>query len=110
MISYKQPCRYCDQLIPPESNICPLCGKVNPLGPLRCPKCSNPVRKDYIVCSNCGLSLRVTCPSCGETTFFGDYCEHCGERLTVICPKCGTEQPPIDNKCIKCGRTLDYQR
>lgn len=34
MPEYKHSCRYCDKLIPPESNVCPLCGKVDPVGPL----------------------------------------------------------------------------
>jgi predicted amidophosphoribosyltransferase len=110
MLGYKQPCRYCERLIPPESKICPLCGKVNPLGPLRCPRCRNPVRKDYVVCNNCGLSLKVNCPTCGEITFFEDYCEHCGARLVVVCPRCGKEQPPIGDKCNKCGRPLKVKR
>lgn len=109
MMSYKQPCRYCDQLVPPDSNVCPFCGKVNPLGSLRCPKCRTPVRKSYTVCSSCGQSLRVICPHCGEETFFGDYCEHCDTRLLVKCPKCEEEQPPLDETCIKCGEKLRYE-
>ncbi|MGQ9604524.1 MAG: double zinc ribbon domain-containing protein [bacterium] len=80
----------------------------NPLGPLRCPKCRNPIQKDWKKCSNCDLSLEVACPKCGKTTFFGDYCEHCDARLVVACPnpKCKTEQPPNGDKCIKCGKPL----
>ncbi len=106
MPGYKHPCRYCDQLIPSDANVCPFCGKVNPLGPLRCPKCRNPIQKDYKACSNCGLILEIACPKCGETTFFGDYCEHCEASLVVVCPKCKKEQPPVGEKCIKCGKPL----
>jgi len=108
MPGYMHPCRYCDKLIPPGSNVCPFCEKINPLGPLRCHKCRNPVRKDWKSCSNCGLSLKIACPKCGEITFFGDYCEHCGARLVIVCPnpKCKTEQPPISDKCAKCGKPL----
>ena len=106
MGGYKQSCRYCGKLISDDSNVCPYCGKVNPLGPLRCPKCKNPVEREYKVCSNCGQNLEIVCPKCGEKTFFGDYCEHCGARLVVVCPHCKTEQPPIGNKCIKCGKPL----
>lgn len=107
MPGYMHPCRYCDKLIPPDSNTCPLCGKVNPLG-LRCPRCKNPIRKDYVSCNSCGLELKCLCPSCGKTTFFGDYCEHCGHRLAVVCPhqKCRKEQPPLGNSCIYCGKPL----
>lgn len=108
MAGYKHPCRYCDKLIPPESKVCPFCGKVNPLGQFRCPKCRNPVQKDWKRCSNCGLSLEIICPVCGKETFFGDYCEQCDARLVVVCPdkKCREEQPPIGEKCIKCGKPL----
>jgi RNA polymerase subunit RPABC4/transcription elongation factor Spt4 len=105
MPGYKHPCHYCDKLIPPDSNVCPLCGKINPLL-LRCPKCRDLIEKGWKMCSNCGLSLEVNCPKCSKTTFFGDYCEHCNERLVIVCPKCKTEQPPIGDKCIKCGKNL----
>ena len=108
MTGYKHPCRYCDKLIPPDSKVCPLCGKVNPLGPIRCPKCKTPIEKGWKNCPNCGLNLEITCPFCEKNTFFGDYCENCGKRLVVICPnpKCKTEQPPVENKCFKCGSAL----
>ncbi|HHX87344.1 MAG TPA: hypothetical protein GX693_04085 [Firmicutes bacterium] len=108
MPGYQHPCRYCDKLIPPDANACPICGKVNPLGPLRCPRCAAPTRKGWVRCSSCGLDLQLKCPACGQNTFFGDYCEHCGHRLAVICPhrKCRTEQPPLGDKCIKCGKPL----
>ena len=108
MPGYKHSCQYCGKLIEADSNTCPFCGKVNPLGLLRCPKCRNPIEKDWKKCGNCGLLLEVTCPKCGKTTFFGDYCEHCDARLVVVCPnpKCKNEQPPIGEKCIKCGKPL----
>lgn len=108
MPGYKHSCKYCSKLIERDSNVCPFCSKVNPVGPLRCPKCRNPVQKNYKSCSNCGLSLEINCPKCGKITFFGDYCEHCDARLVVICqnPKCKTEQPPISDKCVKCGKLL----
>lgn len=105
-VGYKHPCRYCEKLIPPDSRVCPFCGKENPLGPMRCPKCHNPVEKDWRTCSHCGLELRIICPHCGKTTFFGDYCEDCGARLLVKCPHCGQEQPSINDNCIKCGQPL----
>ncbi|MDZ4655045.1 MAG: zinc ribbon domain-containing protein [Coriobacteriia bacterium] len=109
---YKHPCRYCGGLIPADSNMCPLCGKVNPLGPLRCPKCRNPIQRDWTNCSDCGISLITECPQCGEPTFFGDYCEHCDARLVVVCPnkRCKKEQPPIQETCIACGKSLKEVR
>lgn len=106
MVGYKHPCRYCDALIPGESKVCPICGKVNPLGPLRCSKCRSPIEKGWVRCSSCGLSLQAQCPSCKGTTFFGDYCERCGARLVTTCQKCGAEQFLQNEKCIKCGKPL----
>lgn len=109
-VGYKHPCKYCGKLIPPNSAVCPLCGKVNPLGPYRCPKCHEPVEKDWQVCSHCGQNLRIVCPKCGKITFFGDYCEDCGARLLVACPHCGQDQPPLSDKCIKCGQQMQNKK
>jgi endogenous inhibitor of DNA gyrase (YacG/DUF329 family) len=56
------------------------------------------------------LTLQINCPHCGKPTFFGDYCQHCNQRLTVVCPKCKTEQAPLAEKCIKCGKPIDIKR
>ena len=106
-VGYKHPCKYCEKFIPPNSAVCPLCGKYNPLGPYRCPKCHEPTQKNWQVCSRCGQNLRIVCPKCGKVTFFGDYCEDCGARLLVICSHCHQEQPPLSDKCIKCGKPLE---
>ena len=106
MPGYKQSCRFCGKLVPPNSAVCPFCEKLNPIGPLRCPKCRAPIQEDWKVCSSCGLSLEIKCPKCGKMTFFGDYCKHCGAMLVVVCPKCRTEQPPVGEKCVKCGKPL----
>ncbi|MBA3044893.1 MAG: hypothetical protein FP824_01620 [Euryarchaeota archaeon] len=112
MPGYKHPCRYCNGLVENNTSVCPFCGKYNPLGPDRCPKCRNPIEKGMMKCSGCGISLEVQCPNCDESTYFGDHCDKCGERLVVICPrkKCKTEQPPIEGKCIKCGKPLKIGR
>ncbi|MCL6088107.1 MAG: zinc ribbon domain-containing protein [Actinobacteria bacterium] len=111
MPGYKLPCRYCGKVIPPESNTCPICGKANPIF-LRCPSCKDLIEKGWINCPGCGLSLKINCTNCKAETFFGDYCEKCGLPLTVVCPnpKCRFEQPPISNKCIKCGKPLNTQQ
>jgi RNA polymerase subunit RPABC4/transcription elongation factor Spt4 len=110
MPSYKQPCRYCNQLNPPDSKACPFCGRVNPVGPLRCPNCQSPIQKDWKACSGCGLVLETSCPSCGKTTFLGDYCSFCNAQLVVICgnSKCKAEQKIGRQKCIKCGKPLRW--
>ncbi len=108
MPGYMQPCRHCDQLVPPDSEACPFCGKWNPLGDFRCPKCRSPVKEDWKLCANCGLRLVTICNACGKDTFFGDYCQHCGSRLTVKCQqrRCGFEQPPLGPLCAKCGKPI----
>ena len=110
MPGYKIPCRYCGKVIPPESSVCPVCGKANPIF-LRCPRCRDLIEKEWVSCPSCGLSLKVTCPKCKAETFFGDYCEKCSSPLTVVCPnpKCRFEQPPIGDKCIRCGKPLNIQ-
>jgi hypothetical protein len=105
-VGYKHACKYCDKLIPPDSANCPFCEKVNPLGPSRCPKCHEPVEEKWKTCAKCNQSLRIVCPFCDKVTFFGDHCEDCGARLIVTCPNCKQEQPPIGDKCIKCGELL----
>jgi len=44
MSGYKQSCRYCDKLVEADANVCPFCGKVNPIGDLRCQKCRAPIK------------------------------------------------------------------
>jgi predicted amidophosphoribosyltransferase len=110
MPGYKHPCKYCGKLVSADDNVCPFCGRVNPVGPQRCPKCRNPIETGQVRCSNCGLSLQINCPHCGKPTFFGDYCQNCNQRLTVVCPNCRTEQAPLGEKCIKCGKLLNIQR
>ncbi|MFP4200983.1 MAG: double zinc ribbon domain-containing protein [Bacillota bacterium] len=108
MIGYQKPCRYCDELIPPTSNTCPNCGRVNPLSS-RCPRCKTPLRAGWSHCPSCGLKLRIDCPYCGEKTFFGDYCDKCDARLLVRCTgeKCRLEQPPLGEVCIECGKPVE---
>jgi hypothetical protein len=107
VVGYKHPCKYCGEMVSPDAAICPLCGKEGPLGPDRCPKCHDPIEKKWKVCSHCGLNLRIVCPFCGKVTFFGNYCEDCGKKLMVNCPYCQFEQPPVSDKCIKCGKPLE---
>jgi RNA polymerase subunit RPABC4/transcription elongation factor Spt4 len=109
---YMGPCRYCGELVPPDSNTCPLCGKWNPVDELRCPKCRSPIKGGWKACSGCGQRLEVVCPACGKSTFFGDHCTFCGGRLMVTCQqrKCGFEQPPLSEQCLKCGKPISGGR
>lgn len=108
MPGYMLPCRYCDQLVPPDAEVCPQCGRWNPVDELRCPRCRSPIMEGWKACSRCGQSLTVTCPFCNQVTFFGDHCSHCDARLTVRClqKKCGFEQPPLGTICVKCGKPI----
>jgi RNA polymerase subunit RPABC4/transcription elongation factor Spt4 len=108
MPGYMKPCRYCGELVPPDSNDCPVCGKHNPVDELRCPKCRSPIKEGWKVCSGCGQSLTVVCPYCAKPTFFGDHCQNCQARLVVKClqKKCGFEQPPLGPICIKCKKPI----
>jgi hypothetical protein len=110
MVGYAHPCRYCNLIIPPDSNVCPGCGKKNPLGSLRCSKCKSPIQKGWHRCNTCGLDLLIICPKCKTLTFFGDYCDACGEEITIACSKCKTVQPPIGVTCIKCGKSLELPK
>jgi len=96
-------------LAPADANACPACGKVNPYGDLKCPKCRSSIKEGWKACAGCGLKLEVPCPACGKTVFFGDYCS-CGARLTVICGACGKEQPPLSQNCSKCGKALKGEK
>ncbi|MDW5563132.1 MAG: zinc ribbon domain-containing protein [Methanomassiliicoccus sp.] len=108
MPGYMKPCRYCGELVPPDSNSCPICGKWNPVDEIRCPKCRSPIKEGWKGCAHCGQSLTVSCPACGKDTFFGDHCQQCGARLMVKCQqrKCGFEQPPLGPICSKCGKPI----
>ena len=35
-------------------------------------------------CSNCGFSLEVKCPHCGQITFLDYHCEHCSGKLAIV--------------------------
>ncbi len=106
MPGYSLPCKYCNEIIPPDSVACPKCGRVNPLDKERCAKCRAPIEHGWVSCPQCGQSLRAICPKCGKPTFLGDYCDACGQRLTIACPKCGAEQSFINKNCIKCKKPL----
>ncbi len=112
MVGYMIPCRYCEGLVEKNARVCPACGKVNPAGPLRCPVCRNPIRRQYVNCSHCGLLLKAVCPKCKEETFLGDYCQHCDYRLVVVCPdpKCGAEQALGRDTCHQCQKPLNEPR
>jgi RNA polymerase subunit RPABC4/transcription elongation factor Spt4 len=106
MPGYKHPCRYCNTLVEKDAEFCPACGKAHPTGPVRCQWCKSPIVPGQAVCSNCGMNLQITCPFCGQATFFGDYCDACGQRLVQPCPHCGSPQALVAQTCEKCRKPM----
>lgn len=108
MATYKKFCMYCNELIPGDSSICPICEKQDPFT-MRCPKCQNPIQKDWKVCSSCGIKLRAICIKCKKETFTAKTCQNCGEPVLIKCNnrKCLEVQIlTAERKCIKCGNKL----
>ncbi|MDR0888381.1 MAG: zinc ribbon domain-containing protein [Coriobacteriales bacterium] len=61
-----------------------------------CRKCGYPVERDYILCPNCGTTLRIKCSNCGRA-MNPDW---------EICPWCGTQAGngpvvPVDTSAAK---------
>ncbi len=47
-----------------------------------CPNCKGPIQSDFVVCPNCGTSLKNTCPKCGKNVQNGwQHCPYCGKNL-----------------------------
>ncbi|MDP4092608.1 MAG: zinc ribbon domain-containing protein [Bacillota bacterium] len=108
MATYKKFCMHCSGLIPGDSKLCPLCGADDPFE-LRCPKCRNPVERNWLICSSCGFSLNIRCPFCGKGTFSAPVCSSCGAQLIVRCSskRCAELQViTASNRCLKCGKAF----
>jgi RNA polymerase subunit RPABC4/transcription elongation factor Spt4 len=107
MATYKQPCLHCGEFIERDSNLCPKCHSRSPFG-YHCPSCFKPIQKGQAVCSGCGRSLYVTCPTCKAQTFAGERCEACGAGLMIHCtnPRCGELQFFENVKCTVCGKKI----
>jgi RNA polymerase subunit RPABC4/transcription elongation factor Spt4 len=107
MATYKQPCLHCGEFIERDSRLCPKCGSRSPFGH-HCPFCLKPVEKNQTVCSGCGKSLMVQCPTCHGQTFAGERCAICGADLMVHCtnPRCGELQFFMNATCTACGKKI----
>lgn len=47
-----------------------------------CPNCKGPIQPDFVVCPNCGTSLKNTCPKCKKNVQSDwQHCPYCGENL-----------------------------
>lgn len=107
MATYKQPCLHCGELIERDSRLCPNCASRSPFG-YHCPTCLREIRKGQPVCSGCGRSLYIVCPSCSQQTFAQERCEQCGGSLMIPCSnaRCGQLQFFENTKCTVCGKKI----
>ena len=107
MASYKQPCLQCGSFIERESKLCPQCGSQSPFR-YQCPTCYREISKGQVVCSGCGRSLVVICPTCSQQTFVFNKCEKCGASLTTPCTnkRCGKPQFFENTICTECGKKI----
>lgn len=107
MASYKQPCIQCGELIERDSRLCPKCGSRSPFG-YQCPTCLKEIQKGQVVCSGCGRSLYIPCPTCGKQTFTSERCEICGAGMMIKCEnkRCGELQFFENTKCTACGKII----
>lgn len=108
LATYSKFCSYCNQLIPGDSTVCPLCMKEDPFT-MRCLKCRNPIQKNWKVCSSCGIKLVAICPKCNKEVPTAIKCENCNETLLMRCKnkKCLEVQVVTKGrKCIKCGKKI----
>jgi RNA polymerase subunit RPABC4/transcription elongation factor Spt4 len=47
-----------------------------------CPNCKGAIQADFVICPNCGTSLKNTCPKCEKNVQSGwQHCPYCGENL-----------------------------
>lgn len=99
---------YCNELIPGDSEMCPMCGRKDPFS-LRCPRCKNPIENNWKICSSCGIKLKTICISCGKEIPTAEFCEYCKGPILVRCKnrKCLEVQILTpEGKCIKCGNKI----
>ena len=110
MASYNQPCVHCGEFVERDSRLCPKCGSRSPFG-YQCPSCLREIVKGQPVCSQCGRSLTVICPTCTQLTFTDERCEHCDSSLLIQCanPRCGDMQFFENVKCTACGKKIKKQ-
>ena len=107
MAFYKQPCIHCGTFIEADSKVCISCSSMSPFG-YSCPTCGRQIQKGQNLCSGCGRSLYIHCPSCDNQTFVQDKCEFCNTSLMIRCEniRCGTLQFFQNTKCTACGKKL----
>ena len=108
MVTYKQPCIHCGEMVERDARLCPRCASHSPFG-YQCPACLRPIERGDAVCSGCGRPLMTTCPYCGMGTFIGaEKCDQCGQSLMVVCEnkRCENLQFFENTKCTVCGKPI----
>jgi len=60
-----------------------------PKGAFKCPRCGSTTWGNLQFCTECGQSLNVVCPECGETWryYYGEdrkFCPSCGARISKM--------------------------
>lgn len=111
MASYMRPCIHCGAYIGSDARFCTSCQSGSPFGYL-CPICLRPIEKGQPLCSGCGRTLYIPCPTCEKPTFAGVKCEMCGASLMIRCqnPRCGMQQFFENAKCTACGKKIKSNR
>lgn len=75
-----------------------------------CPGCGAGVGDLDVFCAHCGVQLRATCMSCGNSSpMEAEYCVSCGEELVHFkpdCPRCAGRVSLWMSFCPQCGSTL----
>ena len=107
MATYKQPCIHCGTFIDRDARFCLNCASRSPFG-YQCPTCLSAIQREQFICGQCGRSLVVACPHCGEQTFVDAHCERCRGSLLIPCknPRCGDMQFFQSTKCTACGKKI----
>lgn len=62
---------------PAQASVLETGGTVSPRM-VKCPKCATDVREIARFCPRCHMTLRYSCPSCGNEQRHGGTCEKCG--------------------------------
>ena len=90
-----------------SARFCPRCASAGPFG-YNCPKCFKDIKKEYMLCPNCGRGLYIACPRCGQRTFVQEVCECCRMSLMVPCnsKRCGVMQFFQNETCTACGKKI----
>jgi len=106
MPGFKQPCRFCGQLVDANSASCPFCARPHP-HQMVCPYCVAPIQAGWQVCNKCGQRVVVPCAQCNAPIGpDGDVCAQCGKVARYRCPACAAVVTAGEKNCNRCGTKL----